>query len=162
MKSYNFKIKLDEGAKAPEKAHDSDAGFDLFANIKPYNFNKIKQTNAVLVDDQITIKAGGRALIPTGVRIALPEGWEAQVRPRSGSAINSGITVLNSPGTIDAGYRGEIGVILINTSNDLFSFEDGAKIAQLVINKVPKTSLTVVEDIDNTERGEKGFGSTGV
>ncbi|MCL4162240.1 UNVERIFIED_CONTAM: hypothetical protein GTU68_031589 [Idotea baltica] len=103
-----------------------------------------------------------RAIIKTGLFIALPEGYEAQVRPRSGLAAKKGITVLNSPGTIDADYRGEIGVILINLSNEVFTVEDGERIAQLVIAKYEQAQWDEVEILDETQRGEGGFGSTGV
>jgi dUTP pyrophosphatase len=102
-----------------------------------------------------------RRLIPTGLHIALPEGYEAQVRPRSGLALKHGLTVLNSPGTIDADYRGEIGVVLVNLSQDDFVVNDGERIAQLVISRYEQGELVVVEQLDETERGEGGYGHTG-
>ena len=102
-----------------------------------------------------------RVLIPTGLFIALPENWEAQIRPRSGLAIKQGLTCLNTPGTIDADYRGEIKVILINLSNEVQIIEDGDRIAQMVFQPVEKVSLQQVDTLDSTERGEGGFGHTG-
>jgi dUTP pyrophosphatase len=103
-----------------------------------------------------------RRLIPTGLHIALPEGFEAQVRPRSGLALKHGLTVLNSPGTIDADYRGDIGVVLINLSQNDFVVNDGERIAQLVIARHEQADLVIVEELDETERGEGGYGHTGV
>ena len=122
------------------------AGVDLRANI----------------DEQIVLKPLERALVKTGLFIALPEGFEAQVRPRSGLAYKKGITVLNSPGTIDADYRGEIGVILVNLSNEDFVVEDGERIAQMVVAKCEQAEFIEVNELSETERGEGGFGSTGV
>lgn len=110
----------------------------------------------------ITLKPLERAIIKTGLFIALPQGYEAQVRPRSGLAIKKGVTVLNSPGTIDADYRGEIGVILINLSNEDFIVNNGERIAQLVIAKHERVIWQEVTVLNQTERGESGFGSTGV
>lgn len=129
----------------PQYATPLSAGMDLRANL------------AI----PVAMKPGQRALIPTGLYIALPQGFEAQVRPRSGLAIKKGITVLNSPGTIDADYRGEICVILINLSNDEFVVEDGERIAQLVIARHEQIDWQVVEQLDETERGVGGFGHTG-
>ena len=103
-----------------------------------------------------------RCLVPTGLYIALPEGYEAQIRPRSGLALKKGITVLNSPGTIDADYRGEICVILVNLSNESFEIEDGERICQMVIARHERAQWNLVEELDATERGEGGFGHTGV
>ncbi len=122
------------------------AGMDLRANI----------------DDSITLKPLERAIVKTGLFIALPVGFEAQVRPRSGLAAKKGITVLNSPGTVDADYRGEIGVILVNLSNEDFVINDGERIAQLVIAKHERAIWQEVEILNETERGSGGFGSTGV
>lgn len=122
------------------------AGMDLRANIA----------------EPITLAPLERKLIPTGLFMALPAGYEAQVRPRSGLAIKKGITVLNSPGTVDADYRGEVCVILINLSNELFVVEDGERIAQMVIAKHEQPELIEVETLDETERGAGGFGHTGV
>lgn len=108
------------------------------------------------------IPPGGRALVPTGLRIALPEGYEAQVRPRSGLALKHGVTLLNSPGTIDSDYRGEIGVILINLGQEPFSIQPGDRIAQMVFAPVTRGVWDEVETLDETERGAGGFGSTGL
>ncbi len=121
------------------------AGVDLRANI----------------DEKIVLKPLERALIKTGLFIALEEGFEAQIRPRSGLAYKNGITVLNSPGTIDADYRGEIGVILVNLSNTDFIIEDGERIAQMVIAKYEQANFVEVSELNETERGAGGFGSTG-
>ena len=113
------------------------------------------------ITESIILGALDRALIPTGLYIEIPEGYEAQVRPRSGLAIKYGVTVLNSPGTIDADYRGEICVELINLSNKLYTIESGERIAQLVFNKCEQAELVEVEELSETERGEGGFGHTG-
>ena len=110
----------------------------------------------------ITLRPMERKLIPTGLHIALPEGYEAQVRPRSGLALKHGLTVLNAPGTIDADYRGEVGVVLINLSTEDFVINDGERIAQLVIARHEQGDFVVVEQLDETERGEGGYGHTGV
>jgi dUTP pyrophosphatase len=110
----------------------------------------------------VTLHPLERRLIPTGLHIALPEGYEAQVRPRSGLALKHGITVLNTPGTIDADYRGEIGVVLVNLSQQDFVVNDGERIAQMVIARYEQADLVVVEALDETERGEGGYGHTGV
>lgn len=130
----------------PEYATSQSAGLDLRANI----------------ESPITLKPLERRLIPTGLRIALPDGYEAQVRPRSGLALAYGITVLNTPGTIDADYRGELMVLLINLSQDDFIVNPGERIAQMVIAKYEKASWEQVEILDETERGEGGYGHTGV
>ena len=113
------------------------------------------------VEGPITLSPGERKLIKTGLHIELPEGYEAQVRPRSGLAFKKGITVLNSPGTIDADYRGDIGVILINHSNEEFTVNSGDRIAQLVISKFEKVDWETSDEINSTSRGDSGFGSTG-
>lgn len=130
----------------PTYATPQSAGMDLRANI----------------DQPITLRPMERRIIPTGLHIALPEGYEAQVRPRSGLALKHGITVLNSPGTIDADYRGEIGVLLINLSDKEFVVADGERIAQMVIARHEQGEFEVVEELDQTERGEGGYGHTGV
>jgi len=112
-------------------------------------------------EEPVTLRPMERKLIPTGLYIELPVGYEAQVRPRSGLAIRHGITVLNSPGTIDADYRGEIGVILINLSEIEFTINDGDRIAQMIISQHVKAELTVTDKIDTTARGEGGFGHSG-
>ncbi|MBO8453624.1 MAG: dUTP diphosphatase [Bacteroidetes bacterium] len=133
------------GYPAPSYATEFSAGMDLKASIEA----------------PVTIGPLERALIPTGISIALPEGTEAQVRPRSGLAAKHGITVLNAPGTIDADYRGEIKVILVNLSNDPFVINPGERIAQMVVARYEKVVWEEVEALDDTERGEGGFGSTG-
>ena len=110
----------------------------------------------------ITLKPGERMLVPTGLQMALPEGYEAQIRPRSGLAIKHGITMLNSPGTIDADYRGEVKVIAINHGTEDFTIQHGDRIAQMVISPVVQLGIQVVDDLSDTERGTGGFGSTGV
>lgn len=124
----------------------ASAGMDLRANI----------------DEAIVLKPLERAIIKTGLFIALPVGFEAQVRPRSGLAAKKGITVLNAPGTIDADYRGEIGVILVNLSNENFTVNDGERIAQMVIGQHERADWNLVNELDETARGAGGFGSTGV
>ncbi|SHH08861.1 dUTP pyrophosphatase [Flavobacterium micromati] len=124
----------------------ASAGMDLRANIAA----------------SITLKPLERAIVKTGLFIALPLGYEAQVRPRSGLAFKNGITVLNSPGTIDADYRGEIGVILVNLSNQDFIVQNGERIAQLIIGKHERADWIEVQELSQTDRGEGGFGSTGV
>ena len=130
----------------PNYETSASAGMDLRANI----------------DTPIILKPLDRAIIKTGLFIALPINYEAQVRPRSGLAAKKGITVLNAPGTIDADYRGEIGIILVNLSNDDFIINDGERIAQLVIAQYTQANWEQVEVLDETQRGEGGFGSTGV
>ena len=130
----------------PAYATPQSAGMDLRANL----------------DAPITLHPMERRLIPTGLHIALPEGYEAQVRPRSGLALKHGLTVLNTPRTIDADYRGEIGVVLINLSQEDFVVNDGERIAQMVIARHEQGDFVVVEELDETERGEGGYGHTGV
>jgi len=130
----------------PSYETEGAAGMDLRANI----------------EEAITLKPLERAIVKTGLYIALPVGFEAQVRPRSGLAAKKGITVLNSPGTVDADYRGEIGVILVNLSNEEFVINDGERVAQLVIAKHDRVHWKEVEILSETERGSGGFGSTGV
>ena len=114
------------------------------------------------LESPVTLKPLERRLIPTGLFIALPEGYEAQVRPRSGLALKKGITVLNAPGTIDADYRGEVGVVLVNLSNEDFVIEDGERIAQMVIARHEQGCFEEVDVLDETERGAGGYGHTGV
>lgn len=130
----------------PAYATEQSAGMDLRANI----------------DEPITLHPMERRLIPTGLHIALPKGMEAQIRPRSGLALKHGITVLNSPGTIDADYRGEVMVLLINFSDKDFVINDGERIAQMVIARYEQIEFKTVEELDETERGEGGYGHTGV
>lgn len=121
------------------------AGMDLFASL----------------EEEVTLAPGERRLIPTGIAIALPEGYEAQVRPRSGLALKQGVTLLNTPGTVDADYRGEIGCIIINLGDEPFVIKDGDRIAQLVIHQVAHVELQEVEELPESRRGEGGFGHTG-
>jgi dUTP pyrophosphatase len=114
------------------------------------------------IDESIALKPLERTIVKTGIFMELPVGYEAQVRPRSGLAFKKGITVLNSPGTVDADYRGEVGVILVNLSAEEFIIEDGERIAQMVIAKHEQADWVKVEILDETERGDRGFGSTGV
>ena len=130
----------------PTYATEQSAGMDLRADI----------------EQPVTLKPLERRLIPTGLHIALPQGYEAQVRPRSGLALKHGITVLNTPGTIDADYRGEIGVVLVNLSNEDFVVNPGERVAQMVIAKYEQAVLQTVDTLDETERGEGGYGHTGV
>jgi dUTP pyrophosphatase len=113
------------------------------------------------VDGPVVLEPGARALIPTGIRIALPEGYEAQVRPRSGLAVKHGISQVNAPGTIDADYRGEIRVIMINLGQEPFTISRGDRIAQMIIAPVTRAEWQVVDSLDDTARGEGGFGHTG-
>jgi dUTP pyrophosphatase len=129
----------------PEYATSQSAGLDLRAHLA----------------EPLLLNPGERALIPTGLRMALPPGWEAQVRPRSGLALKQGVTVLNSPGTIDADYRGPVGVILINHGADSFSVEPGERIAQLVFARFEQAVWQPVKELDQTERAEGGFGHSG-
>jgi len=114
------------------------------------------------LSEPVVLKPLERRLIPTGIYIALPEGYEAQVRPRSGLALKHGLTVLNAPGTIDADYRGEVGVVLINLSNEDFTINDGERIAQMVIARYEQAEFVEVEALNETERGAGGYGHTGV
>lgn len=136
---------LPHAAGLPVYATAEAAGADLLAAI----------------DAPQSLKPGARALIPAGFAMALPEGYEAQIRPRSGLAYKNGVTVLNAPGTIDSDYRGEIAVLLINHGQDDFEIERGMRIAQMVIAPAPQAAFCVVDDLDHTARGEGGFGSTG-
>ena len=136
-----------EGLAAPAYETDAAAGMDLRA--------------AVPADNPIMIAPGGRALVPTGVSLQFPLVFEAQVRPRSGLALRHGVTVLNSPGTVDADYRGEVKVILVNLGDEPFVVERGARIAQLVLAAVERAEVVEVATLDPSRRGEGGFGSTG-
>ena len=140
-------VKRLRGAKIalPQYMTPHSAGMDLFASL----------------EEEVTLAPGERLLIPTGIAIALPEGYEAQVRPRSGLALKHGVTLLNTPGTVDADYRGEIGCILINLGKEPFIIKDGERIAQLVFNQVDHAELQEVEELPESTRGEGGFGHTG-
>jgi dUTP pyrophosphatase len=139
------KIVNSSGNPLPEYSTNLSAGMDLRANL----------------DQPVTLKPLERKLIPTGLYLELPEGYEAQIRPRSGLALKKGISVLNSPGTIDADYRGEVGVILVNLSGEVFEVEHGERICQMVINKVEFVQWVQVGSLEDTERGAGGFGHTG-
>ena len=136
--------KITNDAKIPKIEHEGDAGFDIYSN------------------EETTILPMERKLIGTGISISVPKGFEAQVRPKSGLAINHGLTLLNTPGTIDAGYRGEVKVILMNLRKKEYKIEKGKKIAQVVFNKIEEPELIEVDELDESKRGENGFGSTGL
>lgn len=142
-----MKVQIINKSKHPLPAYATEmsAGMDLRANLS----------------EPVVLKPLERCLVPTGLFIALPAGYEAQVRPRSGLALKKGITLLNSPGTIDADYRGEIGVILVNLSSEDFVINDGERIAQLVIARYEQIQWEMVESLDETQRGAGGFGHTG-
>lgn len=131
-------------ATLPAYAHEGDAGMDVRSV------------------EELEILPGARALVHTGLVMMLPPGWEAQVRPRSGLALKHGVTVLNTPGTIDAGYRGEVGVILANFGSEPFCVAKGDKVAQIVVAPVARAGIVEAAEVDDTERGAGGFGSTGV
>ena len=143
-----LKVKIINRGRQPLPTYATalSAGMDLRANI----------------EEDITLLPLQRQLVPTGLHIALPEGYEAQIRPRSGLALKHGITVLNTPGTVDADYRGEIMVLLVNFSNEPFTVKDGERIAQMVIAKHEKVDFELVDTLDETERGAGGFGHTGL
>ena len=136
--------KVTEDAKLPEYAHPTDAGADVFAN------------------ETVTLSGGDTVIIKTGIKVAIPIGYEIQIRPRSGLSYKTGLRVANAPGTIDSDYRGEVGVIMYNTSDENITIFKGDKIAQMVLSEVPMIKWNEVESLDETERGEGGFGSTGV
>jgi len=136
---------MDRDIPLPRYMTEHSAGMDLYASI----------------DQDVLIRQGERKLIPTGVAIAIPKGFEAQIRPRSGLAFKNGISLLNSPGTIDADYRGEIGVLLINFGSEPFAIKRGDRIAQMLINRVCRASLELTQELDTTERDSGGFGHTG-
>ena len=136
--------KISENAIVPSKMTSGSAGYDLYSN------------------EFITIFPGTRLLIHTGISLELPEGYEAQIRPRSGLALKYGITVLNTPATIDSDYRGEIQVLLINLGSEKFTIDEGMRIAQLVISKCESTEFEVVNELTESKRSSNGFGSTGI
>lgn len=136
--------KTDPSATLPSYAHPGDAGMDLCSV------------------EELVIPRGERRLVRTGLAMRLPPGYEAQVRPRSGLALKKGVTVLNSPGTIDEGYRGEIGVVLVNLGEGQFEIRKGDRIAQMVVAPCTRAGIELVSELDSTERGAGGFGSTGV
>lgn len=143
-------VRLPHAADLPLPAYQSEgaAGLDLVA--------------ALPADAPLTIAAGGRAFVPTGLKIAIPAGFEGQVRPRSGLAARNGVTVLNTPGTIDCDYRGEVQVILVNLSDIEFEVTRGDRVAQLIVAPVRQVAVVEVDSLPETQRGDGGFGSTGV
>ncbi|MEN6615955.1 MAG: dUTP diphosphatase [Syntrophorhabdus sp.] len=146
MEKIDVLIKTIDGADVPVYATEHASGVDLRA----------------FLEKPLVLEPMQRALVPTGIFIGIPEGFEAEVRPRSGIAVKHGVTVLNTPGTIDADYRGEVKVILINLGNDTFTVNKGDRIAQMVFKKLARVDFRPVADLDSTDRGQGGFGSTGV
>lgn len=148
FKTKTLKVELiDNDAKFPEYAYPSDSGFDLFST------------------EEVILQPFGRALVPTGIKLSIPDEFEIQVRPKSGLAINQGLTVLNTPGTVDSGYNGEIKVIIFNTNNISVSIPKGTKIAQAVLSPVVNgkyVNLVQVTKVNDGDRGDNGFGSTGL
>ena len=145
MEKFLLKVeKINEKAIMPNYANEGDAGLDLYSV------------------EKLTLEPGDRALVHTGIKIELPKNTEAQIRPRSGLALKHGITLVNSPGTIDEGYRGEIGIIVINHGKETFVVEEGMKIAQMVIKPVWRVQIEEVTSLNASERGEKGYGSSGI
>ena len=140
----SVRIQKISDVKLPSYAHEGDSGMDLYSAV------------------DCVLKPGEIMSVPTGIKIAVPNGYEAQIRPKSGIALKSGVSVLNTPGTVDAGYRGEVGVILINLGKENFVIAKNSKIAQLVVCPVEKAEIIVVDSLDETSRGEGGFGSTGL
>jgi dUTP pyrophosphatase len=137
---------LSDSAKVPEKMTEYSAGYDIYADL----------------EGDIDLKPMDRALVPTGFAVAIPEGFEAQIRPRSGLAVKNGITVLNSPGTIDSDYRGEVKVVLINLGSESYLIKHGMRIAQMIVAKHETVEFDILDDIDETKRGVGGFGSSEV
>ncbi|HOJ70924.1 MAG TPA: dUTP diphosphatase [Syntrophorhabdaceae bacterium] len=146
MEELSIEITKKEGANLPLYGTEFSSGMDLFA----------------FIDEPVTIRPMERALIPTGIYMGIPEGYEAEIRPRSGLAYSFGITVLNTPGTIDSDYRGEIKVLLINLGDKPFVINNGDRIAQIIFKSVVRANLRVVASLPETSRGKGGFGSTGI
>jgi dUTP pyrophosphatase len=146
VKIYIRRLKKNHPTSLPQYMTEGSSGMDLYASL----------------EEETIINPGERKLIPTGISIAIPEGFEGQVRPRSGLAIQKGIGLVNGPGTIDSDYRGEVGVLLINFGNAPFSIRNGERIAQLIISRVFRSILVEVEDLPPTQRQGGGFGHTGV
>lgn len=160
--TINVPVINNSSNELPKYAHKGDAGFDLRANVEEIKsddnlFNTTKPSATTII-----INPKGRALIPTGLYMEIPKGYELQVRPRSGLALKYGITVLNTPGTIDAVYRGNIGVILKNDGTEPFVVEQGDRIAQGVLNKVEEANLIETDSLDETDRSDSGYGKSGV
>lgn len=142
-----FKVlvkRIHPDAVMPSYAHEGDAGVDLYS-----------------VED-LTLQSGERKLVPTGIQLSFPRGYEAQVRPKSGLALKQGLSVLNTPGTVDHGYRGEVGVIVVNLGHEQVEIKKGTKVAQMIFNKIEEAEFEEAQDLDETRRGEGGFGSTGI
>jgi dUTP pyrophosphatase len=146
MKIHIKRLKKEHPISLPQYMTEGSSGMDLFASL----------------EREVTLPPGERRLIPTGISVAIPEGFEGQIRPRSGLAIQKGIGIVNGPGTIDADYRGEIGVLLINFGKEPFTIRDGDRIAQMVISQVFRATFEEVDDLPATRRQEGGFGHTGV
>jgi dUTP pyrophosphatase len=146
MKIYVKRLRKSHPVSMPQYMTEGASGMDLFA----------------CLEGEVTLEPGERKLIPTGIAVAIPEGFEGQVRPRSGLAVQKGIGIVNGPGTIDSDYRGEIGVLLINFGNEPFTIRDRERIAQIVISQVFRTTLEEVDDLPPTRRQAGGFGHTGM
>lgn len=146
MKIYIRRLKKDHPVSLPQYMTEGSSGMDLFASLA----------------QEVTLLPGDRKLIPAGISVAIPEGFEGQIRPRSGLAIQKGIGIVNGPGTIDADYRGEVGVLLINFGKEPFTIRNGDRIAQMVISPVTRVTLEEVDDLPPTRRQGGGFGHTGI
>lgn len=146
MKIYIRRLKKDHPVSLPQYMTEGSSGMDLYASL----------------NQEVTLEPGERKLIPTGISVAIPEGFEGQIRPRSGLAIQKGIGIVNGPGTIDADYRGEIGVLLINFGKEPFSIRNGDRIAQMIISRIYRVTLEEVDDLPPTQRQGGGFGHTGI
>jgi len=146
MKIHLKRLKKEHPVSLPQYMTEGSSGMDLFASL----------------EKEVTLEPGERRLIPTGISVAIPDGFEGQIRPRSGLAIQKGIGIVNAPGTIDADYRGEIAVLLINLGREPFTIRDGDRIAQMVISQVSRVTLEEVDDLPPTRRQGGGFGHTGI
>ena len=146
MKIHIKRLKKDHPVSLPQYMTEGSSGMDLYASL----------------ENEVTLEPGKRKLIPTGISVAIPEGFEGQIRPRSGLAIQKGIGIVNGPGTIDADYRGEIGVLLINLGEEPFTIRGGDRIAQMVISQIFRVTLEEVDDLPTTRRQGGGFGHTGI
>ena len=146
IKIYIKRLKKNHPISLPQYMTEGSSGMDLFASL----------------EEEVILLPGERRLIPTGISVAIPEGFEGQIRPRSGLAIRKGIGLVNGPGTIDSDYRGEVGILLINFGKDPFAIRNGERIAQMVISRVFRSILVEVDDLPLTQRQEGGFGHTGV
>lgn len=146
IRIYIKRLRKDRSIPLPQYMTEGSSGMDLYASL----------------EEEVTLQAGERRLIPTGISVAIPEGFEGQIRPRSGLAIQKGIGLVNAPGTIDSDYRGEVGVLLINFGKDPVTVRNGERIAQMVISRVFRSILVEVDDLPATHRQEGGFGHTGL